>query len=120
MGMFSWITSDTKESVANVYSGKDVPAVKLIDNVGNEYFEDAYEGYGDFGGVDYYELAALMNGATSREDGIDLAFNAKDILLPKVVSAGCTLSYDELPDSESCAAQGFFYEEMEAYNNKEN
>ena len=112
--MFSWVTSDTNESIANVYSGADVPAVKLIDNVGNEYFEDAYEGYGVFGGIDYFELAATMNGATSREDGITLAFDAKDILLPKLVSADCTLSYDELPDSESCSAQGFFYEEAEA------
>lgn len=113
--MFSWVTSDTKESIANVYSGADVPSVKLIDNVGNEYFEDSYEGYGVFGGIDYYELVALMNGLKLREDGIDLALHGVDVKLPKLVSADCTLSYDELPDSESCSAQGFFYEEAEAF-----
>jgi len=114
MGMFSWVTSDTNESIANVYSGADVPAVKLIDNVGNEYFESEYEGYGVFGGVDYYELAASMNGLSSRDDAITLAFSNEKLVLPKLVSADCTLSYDELPDSAPCSAQGFFYEESEA------
>ena len=110
MGMFSWVTSDTKESISNVYSEKGALEVKLLDNVGNEYLEDSYEGYGIFGGVDYYELVASMNGLKLREDGFTLALHGTDVKLPKLVSADCTLSYDELPDSESCSAQGFFYD----------
>ena len=55
----------------------------MYDNEGNSWYEDRYEGYGEFGGMDYYELLAKMNGY-SEEDlekgqemrgiGIDLAF----------------------------------------------
>ena len=116
MGMYSWITSDTNESISNVYSVKGALPVKLLDNEGNEYFEDAYEGYGVFGGVEFYDLVATLNGLNSRDDAISAAFGNEKLVLPKLVSADCTLTYDELPDSESCSAQGFFYEEMVGLN----
>ena len=76
MGFFSWHTNDTQEPVWNMYSGHATKTVYMIDNKGNSWREDSYEGYGDFGGKDYYELLAEMNGLDSdRQLGIDLNFN---------------------------------------------
>jgi len=62
MGFFSWKTQDTKRSIANVFSGKPVFTVYMIDHKGNKWEEPAYGGYGDFGGKDFYVLLAEMNG----------------------------------------------------------
>ena len=62
MGFFSWKTNDTNTSIANIYSGYDVISVYLIDNNNRMYKEDAYGGYGVFGGKNFYELLAEMNG----------------------------------------------------------
>jgi hypothetical protein len=45
MGFFSWKTQDTDESIANNYSNRDTFRVQMIDNTGNGYTEDTYEGY---------------------------------------------------------------------------
>lgn len=58
MGVFSWITSDTKESVG-VSDERD--PVYLLSPNGEKYREDFYEGYGVFGGMDVYEQLALWN-----------------------------------------------------------
>ena len=36
--------------------------VVMCDDKGNKYVEECYEGYGVFGGKDFYELVAEMNG----------------------------------------------------------
>lgn len=71
MGQFSWITQDTKHRIVN-----DEPfTVYMVDDKGKRYKETCYEGYGVFGGKDYYELLAEMNGyGLDREKGIELAF----------------------------------------------
>lgn len=71
MGCFSWFTQDTGRRILN-----DVPMrVIMVDDNHNQYIEECYEGYGVFGGKDYYELLAEMNGLGSdREAGIKLAF----------------------------------------------
>ena len=74
MGFFSWKTLDTHESIANSFSNKPTFRVWLMDNNGNCWREDNYNGYGVFGGKDYYELLAEMNGKTTRDEGIDIAF----------------------------------------------
>ena len=59
--------------------------VYMYDNKGNKWEEKKYEGYGVFGGKDYYDLVAEMNGYTDedagskdlRDIGIDIAFNKK-------------------------------------------
>jgi hypothetical protein len=33
----------------------------MVDHLGNQWIEDSYEGYGEFGGKDFYELLAEMN-----------------------------------------------------------
>ena len=75
MGFFSWHTNDTDRSIANKYSGRTTFNVYMRDNKGNVWVESDYEGYGRFGGKDYYELLAEMNGLGSdRETGIWLQF----------------------------------------------
>ena len=73
MGYFSWETADTCESIPNRRSGRDLIPVKMLDDKGNEWVEYNYEGYGDFGGKDFYELLSEMNGGPSdRHVGIDM------------------------------------------------
>ena len=89
MGFFSWHTNDTQEPIWNTYSGYGTKTIYMIDNNGNEWVEHEYEGYGDFGGKDYYELLAEMNGLDSdRQLGIDLAHNkdGKPYLSPNLVT----------------------------------
>ena len=71
MGMFSWYTQDTnKRIVAN-----QEKTIIMTDMFGNKWVEECYEGYGEFGGKDFYELLAEMNGLGSdRLKGIELAF----------------------------------------------
>ncbi len=54
MGLFSWKTADTNESISNKFSDKGALPVKMIDDKNNVYIETDYEGYGVFGGVDFY------------------------------------------------------------------
>lgn len=71
MGMFSWLT-DTKESIANVYSGRKVKTVYLLQPNGAEPIaEDAYQGHGIFGNVDAHEWLAMQNiGRNNRQIGV--------------------------------------------------
>ncbi|MBS7671599.1 hypothetical protein [Croceicoccus gelatinilyticus] len=67
MGFFSWMTADTRQSIANVYSGRDTKPVYLLQPGGEPPIrEDAYEGYGEFGGQNAYEWLALANIPTDR------------------------------------------------------
>jgi hypothetical protein len=72
MGFFSWKTQDTNKSIANQYSNRKPFKVTMSDNKGNKWTETNYEGYGVFGGKDYFELLAEMNGLKSRNEGINI------------------------------------------------
>ena len=61
MGYFSFHTNDTKEPIWNSCSGKGTKTVFLIDNKGNQWQEDNYEGYGEFGGMRFIDLFIKMN-----------------------------------------------------------
>lgn len=62
MGCFSWCTSDTKKSIPCCEPFGDLPGtVYLLNPFGEPYKETAYEGYGEFGGRDVYELVAEWN-----------------------------------------------------------
>lgn len=79
MGLFSWITNNTKTSIWNKYSEGPHQTVTMIDDKGNTWVEHGYEGYGEFGGKDYYELVAEMNGQNKSGEearllGINLVF----------------------------------------------
>ncbi len=80
MGFFSWMTQDTNKSIANHYSGEPVFTVYLMDDKGNTWQEDNYEGYGEFGGKDYYELLDEMNGGNGdRDAGCELGLGIPTI-----------------------------------------
>jgi hypothetical protein len=128
MGFFSWNTMDTDKSIANQYSNRKTFRVQMIDNKGNVWTEDDYEGYGRFGGKDYYELLAEMNGFTSdktgdeytdeaRGFGINLAFKdnpngigTKGVLYPNLIEQADGWAYNE-SGPDNCEYQGYFYDE---------
>lgn len=123
MGFFSWRTQDTDKSISNAYSEKGTFPVFMIDDKGNIWYEDEYEGYGEFGGKDYYELLAEMNPEYYEKDkyedlrdaGIEIAFGtyAEDIKHPNLVERVEGWEYDSV-GPESCEFQGYFYD-MEDY-----
>lgn len=108
MGFFSFKTQDTNRSIANTYSSFTPFTVYMTDNQGNIWCENSYSGYGEFGGKDYYELLAEMNGLPSnREAGIDLAFSGGEFLSPNLSEDPNWGWVDEKP--EDCEYQGYFY-----------
>jgi len=130
MGFFSWRTQDTDKSIANNYSTRKTFEVEMMDNKGNVWTENNYDGYGVFGGKDYYELLAEMNGVTSdlkgeaytdcmRGKGIEIAFNGNssgdhtdNVLYPNLVEMAKGWKYDPM-GPEGCEYQGFFYDKDE-------
>ena len=62
MGFFSWKTSDTNKSIANVYSRRRTFHVHVITHDRKIFTEKEYNGYGVFGGKDIYTLIGEMNG----------------------------------------------------------
>jgi len=128
MGFFSWNTQDTDKSIANQYSNRKTFRIQMIDNKGNVWTEDDYEGYGRFGDKDYYELLAEMNGFTSdktgeaytdeaRGFGIDLAFKdngsgvaTEGVYYPNLIEKADGWVY-EMGGPDSCDFQGYFYDE---------
>jgi hypothetical protein len=128
MGFFSWNTQDTDKSIANQHSNRKTFRVQMIDNKGNVFTENEYEGYGVFGGKDYYELLAEMNGFTSdktgeaytdeaRGFGITLAFDGngsgvgtEGVYYPNLVEQADGWVY-EMGGPDSCDSQGYFYDE---------
>jgi len=130
MGFFSWNTMDTDKSIANQYSNRKTFRVQMIDNKGNVWTEDDYEGYGRFGSKDYYELLAEMNGFTSdktgdeytdeaRGFGIDIAFKdngsgvaTEGVYYPNLIEKADGWVY-EMGGPDTCDYQGYFYDETD-------
>jgi hypothetical protein len=116
MGVFSWKTSDTGESISSSGNLGDRPTftVHMIAPDGRVWTEDNYEGYGVFGGKDYYELMAEINSVEpDRSNGIELEYcGDKDILRPRLVR-NPKLKYEDVPDPTPCKFQGYFYYDEE-------
>lgn len=134
MGFFSWRTQDTDRSIANNYSNRKTFTVVMIDNKGNKWIEQDYEGYGVFGGKDYYELLAEMNGYAEfakelqgdaytdymRGEGISLAFSKNNhsgvgtegVYYPNLIEQTDGWVY-EMMGPDSCEFQGYFYDETD-------
>jgi len=108
MGFFSWHTQDTDKSIANGFSSRPTFPVYMTDHKGNRWKEKSYGGYGVFGGKDFYELLAEMNGLKTRNEGITLFFSKKEFISPNLSEDPNWEWRDESP--ETCADQGFFYE----------
>lgn len=72
MGFFSWMTSDTNRSIMSLPSGYGVETVYMLSPGGAAPIkEEAYAGFGVFGGVDAYVHLARMNIAPERLEGKD-------------------------------------------------
>ena len=130
MGFFSWNTQDTDRSIANEHSNRKTFRVQMMDNKGNVWTESEYDGYGRFGGKDYYELLAEMNGFTSdktgdeytdeaRGFGIDIAFKdngsgvaTEGVYYPNLIEKADGWVY-EMGGPDSCDYQGYFYDETD-------
>lgn len=70
MGYFSWKTQDTNQSISNRDSVRGALPVYMVNpKTGESYFEPDYDGYGRFGGKDYYELVAELNGKKNKARG---------------------------------------------------
>ena len=122
MGFFSWITQDTGRSIYNKYTGSKPFTVYMVDDQDNQYREDDYEGYGVFGGKDYYQLVAEMNMVNpsdwDRQVGIDLEYNPelvkgerkhKEVIYPTLVEKVYSWNNWRNEQPESCPDQGYFY-----------
>ena len=128
MGYFSWKTCDTDRSIANQDSERPTFDVHMITPDGRTFTERNYEGYGEFGGKDFYELLAELNGLGSdRSAGIDLSFkdnssgdDTPGVIYPKFVEVldkdNVKEQYSNLRNPMSCEAQGFFYSEDDDYD----
>ena len=128
MGFFSWNTMDTDNSIANEHSNRKTFRVQMMDNKGNVWTEDNYDGYGRFGGKDFYELLAEMNGFESdktgdeytdeaRGFGINLAFKdngsgiaTEGVYYPNLIEKANGWVY-EMGGPDNCEFQGYFYDE---------
>ena len=88
-GQFSWMTHDTDKQIGS--EPQNTITVYMHDDKGNTWKEDNYEGYGEFGGMDYYELLDKMNGGSGdRSQGIKLAFDDAAIAAGKVLFPALT------------------------------
>ena len=129
MGFFSWKTQDTDRSIPSHYSNRKTFSVQMMDNKGNVFTETNYEGYGRFGGKDFYELLAEMNGFESdktgdeytdeaRGFGISLAFSkdnhsgiaTEGVYYPNLVEQAKGWVY-EMGGPDNCEFQGYFYDD---------
>lgn len=94
-GQFSWMTQDTGQQIGSQDENKI--SVYMFDDKGKYWFERDYEGYGVFGGKDYYELLDQMNGGSGdRSKGIDLAFDKSkegETLFPALVVSPSNFNY---------------------------
>ena len=107
MGFFSWITQDSEISIPNTHSNRVPFEVTMTDNKGNSWTESEYDGYGIFGGKDFYELLAEMNGKITRDEGITLFFHDEKAISPNLTETKDWEWQNEKP--KDCEDQGFFY-----------
>lgn len=75
MGQFSFYTADTKKPISCRRPQKIFMTFK--DNQGNlkTVIESHYNGYGDFGGLDIFEVLGAMNGITDKTPLTDKTFD---------------------------------------------
>lgn len=110
MGCFSWIAQDTNIPIYMTgyqKPGYEQRAYYMWDNKGNSWKEPSYEGYGMFGGKDYYILLAEMNSVyevnvteeQKRKDGINIEFssNHEGILFPNLTESSIWIWTNKQP-----------------------
>ena len=128
MGHFSWIAQNSERSI--IIAGYGTPffpskTYYMWDNMGRRWLEPTYEGYGIFGGKDYYVLLAEMNleygsevtDDQKREDGLRMEGN-DDVLYPNLTDCSSWVWHNIRPDP--CPEQGLKdYECMDESDNEE-
>jgi hypothetical protein len=120
-GQFSWMTQDTGQQIGS--EEENTIPVYMFDNTGEYWFEPSYDGYGVFGGKDYYELLDQMNGGKGdRDRGIDLAFDKEEIsspvLFPALVTSPSNFNYknhDFTKEPESDPNQSWYEPEEDDF-----
>ena len=94
-GQFSWMTQDTGQQIGS--QEENTIPVYMFDDKGKYWFEPSYDGYGVFGGMDYYELLDQMNGGRGdRSEGIRKAFDPTaegKLLFPALVVSPNNFNY---------------------------
>jgi len=70
MGFFSWLTADSKESIKNAYTDQFRPVYLLQPDGEPPILEPAYEGYGEFGGIDAHIWLAKHNMESDELEGL--------------------------------------------------
>jgi len=109
MGFFSFKTQDTDQSIPCSHSSRRTFSVTMTDDKGNKWTEHDYEGYGIFGGKDFYELVDEMNGGDgNRSEGLEMAFSDVPFKSPSLSRCGDYYGGDA---PETCPAQGYFYDD---------
>ena len=125
-GQFSWMTQDTNQQIGSQDENK-IP-VYMFDDKGKYYYENDYDGYGVFGGVDYYELLDKMNGGEGdRSRGIDLSFGkiktTSPVLYPALITKPREFDYkthDFTQEAPNDPNQSWYMEpEEEDYNGED-
>jgi hypothetical protein len=120
-GQFSWMTQDTGQQIGS--EEENTIPVYMFDDKGKYYYENEYDGYGVFGGKDYYELLDQMNGGSGdRDRGIDLAFGKEktgsEILFPALVTSPSNFNYknhDFTKEPESDPNQSWYAPEEDDF-----
>jgi len=132
-GQFSWMTQDTEQQIGS--EKENTIDVYMFDNKGKYWHEPSYDGYGEFGGKDYYDLVAEMNGYTTddaeefggtfkelRGIGIKLAFgelepkNGGPVLFPALIADPAYFNYkthDFTKEAEQDPNQSWYTSEYE-------
>ena len=112
-GQFSWFTQDTDQQIGS--EKENTIPVYMFDDKGKYWFEPSYEGYGVFGGKDYYELLDQMNGGIgNRSEGIRKAFDPtlkSKLLFPALVGSANNFNYkthDFTQEAESDPNQSWY------------
>jgi hypothetical protein len=126
MGFFSWKTEEG-ESISNSSSKRGALPVYMYLPDGQVVFEKNYEGYGVFGGLDFYSLVAKYNkpemcSGNEEEDrsiGIEYEYHSgaayNKIIMPRF-SIFKNLDYNKMLNPMVCEDQGYFYSDDEEWD----
>ena len=113
MTFISFVTNDTCESIPNKFSNKPTFTIYMLDNKGNVWQENNYEGNGIFSGKDFFELLAEINGIKYRDEAVRaylMDIDEKDSLIyPNIVrDIKKWRKWKNVPIYE-CEQNGYFY-----------
>lgn len=97
MGFFSFITSDTNQSIPNIHSSrKTFPVYLVTPGPSRQVFEEKeYDGYGVFGSKDIYLLIAELNNILPNNTKEDRRSAVLNLMFRTIVTNGKGISYEK-------------------------